>query len=128
MFLKLFSRCPGAILSAFCCGLSFAADSHCCNSSGFDCFFRHHGNPLYFNFSKAASLQYAVPTTSFWKYFSLQCAHPFPELLLMLQTKSVALTGQSLPTHPACCWVHPLSRPAGTSSCNTWAGGSHLRI
>lgn len=38
-------------------------------------------------------------------------------------TEGVSSThGQSLPTHPDCCWVHPWSLPA-----DTWAAGCHLR-
>lgn len=79
--------------------LCFAADSHCWNSSGFGYCFQHYGNPLYLNLSKAASLHYAVPTTSFWKCFSLQHVRPFPELCWVLQRKSVALTW-SEPSNP----------------------------
>lgn len=126
-FLALFSQCPGAILPTFAVAHLLPLIHITVTVLALTTVSSTMAVP-HFNFSKAASFQYAVPTPSFWKNFSLQCAHPILQLLLLLQGSfGTSSPWSHLPMHTVCLWVYPWCSPQSRLPVNTWDCEHHLR-
>lgn len=120
-FLALFSQCPGAVLPTFAVAHLLPLIHITVTVLALTTVSNTMAAP-HFNFSKAASFQYAVPTPSFWKNFSLQ-------LLLLLQGSfGTSSPWSHLPMHTVCLWVYPWCSPAVTSSCKHLGWRTPLEI
>jgi len=118
-FLALFSQCPSAILPTLCCGTSFAAASHYCNSFGFGYSFQHHGRQSPISTSAKQPLSYMLfPFHHLGSIFACSVHIPFCSSSCCYRGGLVPpCHGHHLATHTACRWMYPSSSPAVTSSC-----------
>ena len=127
-FLALFSQCPGAILPTLCCGPSFAADSHHCNSFGFGYSFQHHGSPLFQlqqNSLSPICCSHSILLEIFFPAVCTSCSGAAlaatEEVWYLLSTVT---TFQ--PTHHASGCTHHLALQSPLPA-NSGDGGHHLR-